>query len=642
MPFNVTMPDGTVIEDVPDGTTKAQIAAKYQALRGTAGAAPEPVATVDVPAGEGARQPLKVDVNALPENLRTPDAMATLRGFGDTMLLNYADELGSAIESGQTSGPEYDRLMAENAALRATDDPNARSAGELIGMLGGLLVPAGAAGRVAGLSKQALTGAATGGTMAAIAGSGANGPDNRTATLGSDFAIGSTIGLAAPAVAATARKVVQGLPLLPRKLAGMIDQTTADDAILASGLTQEGLMSRLQEFQKANPGKAPRVSDIMTPEEAQRFTKPLSRSPESRRRVLETFSEDAQALPQNLAKEITSGPGITTVGPAQATAVRRATDKSLYGAAENNVYSLAGPNRIVLAEDILPYVSLPKATAAKIQERFDNDALTGGDLVTIRRALDRFNKQTTNSGTAYADLVTELDSIIGEVAPELNRARNVSAANRALTEGTQLGRSAAVPGNRSGEIVTEVRNARDLEQPGIAPGARSALVDQAIGNPRQAYDLAKNLEGNRGFQDQLRAALPPEEANSLIAFATSQKKAIDNLAAMARIPDEKVGSILDNVEEMTDVIVAAGVGAGGAFKASLVNQGLARLGVGKGAANKLADDLLNPAKRERVIRLLEQRGLPRQGVRELVQGAFISTANTLATADRPPVSDQPQ
>lgn len=34
MPFDVTMPDGALIRDVPDGTTKAQLAAKYQAHTG--------------------------------------------------------------------------------------------------------------------------------------------------------------------------------------------------------------------------------------------------------------------------------------------------------------------------------------------------------------------------------------------------------------------------------------------------------------------------------------------------------------------------------------------------------------------------------------------------------------------------------
>lgn len=41
MPFDVEMPDGTIISDVPDGTTKDQILAKYNAMQGKA---PAPVA----------------------------------------------------------------------------------------------------------------------------------------------------------------------------------------------------------------------------------------------------------------------------------------------------------------------------------------------------------------------------------------------------------------------------------------------------------------------------------------------------------------------------------------------------------------------------------------------------------------------
>lgn len=42
MPFDVEMPDGTIISDVPDGTTKDQILAKYNAMSGKT-AAPAPV-----------------------------------------------------------------------------------------------------------------------------------------------------------------------------------------------------------------------------------------------------------------------------------------------------------------------------------------------------------------------------------------------------------------------------------------------------------------------------------------------------------------------------------------------------------------------------------------------------------------------
>jgi hypothetical protein len=40
MPFDVEMPDGTIIEDIPDGTTKEQVLAKYNAMTGKTVAAP--------------------------------------------------------------------------------------------------------------------------------------------------------------------------------------------------------------------------------------------------------------------------------------------------------------------------------------------------------------------------------------------------------------------------------------------------------------------------------------------------------------------------------------------------------------------------------------------------------------------------
>jgi hypothetical protein len=630
--YSVQAPDGTIYDiEGPDDATDEQVAAfAAQQFGGV-----EPVTTAEIPsASEPPSQPLRVDVNALPEAQRRPDTMAALRGFGDTMLLNYADEIGSAIEAGAISGPEYDQLMAENAALRAADDPNARATGEVLGILGGMLVPAGIAGRVAGIPRQMLVGAGTGAAMNAISGSGANGPDNRTDTLGEDALIGAVVGSAAAPVAALARRVVQATPLpLGRRINGAIDQTAADDAIRASGLDYAALRARAADFQRAT-GRGARLSDILTPDEAQRFTVPVSRSRDARARVLAMQEADLTSLPSELSSQASAGGA--AIGPERAKAIRKADDRLNYGAVENTTFPIVGVDRAVLETEILPYVTLPKATRDKISERFEQNALTGGDLVTIRRALDRFNKERTNSGRAYEDIVAELDAIIGNVAPALNQARAVSAANRAFTEGTEVGRQAGTPGTRSGEVVDTIANLRPAQAPGVAPGTRSALIDRAAGNPRESYALARELQTNPAFQDQLRAALPAQEADDLIAFATAQRQAIDSLGAMARIPPEKMDSILNNVEGMTDAIIGLGFGAGGAFKASMANSLIARLGVGRGAANRLAEDLLEPGRRDRAIELLERAGLPRNGVRELVQGAFISTANTLATADRKP------
>jgi hypothetical protein len=46
--------------------------------------------------------------------------------------------------------------------------------------------------------------------------------------------------------------------------------------------------------------------------------------------------------------------------------------------------------------------------------------------------------------------------------------------------------------------------------------------------------------------------------------------------------------------------------------------------------------LMDPQQRDRTIAVLEKAGLPSLGLREIVQSAFIATANALATADREP------
>jgi hypothetical protein len=181
-----------------------------------------------------------------------------------------------------------------------------------------------------------------------------------------------------------------------------------------------------------------------------------------------------------------------------------------------------------------------------------------------------------------------------------------------------------------------VGHATEPGREGAALGARSGLFEQAVESPNQSYALARRLEQDPGLQARLRQALLPGEADALIAFATQQKRGVDAIASLASIPQDKIETLLDSTEEMTDAVVAAGLGAGGAFNAGLINGILARTNIGRGAANKLAEDLLNPGRRERVIELLERAGLPRTGLREIVQSAFIATGVAISTADREP------
>jgi hypothetical protein len=651
MPIKAQMADGTTLEfpdDTPDDVID-RAAQEYSAPRGSAGAAPEPVDSVAIPAGEGAAAPLAVDVNALPENMRRPDAqgqgMAALRSFGDAMTMNFADEIGSAIESGSFfSGPEYEALLAENAQLRADDEmmnPEGRAAGQVAGILGSMAIPVGAGAQVANRFRQAGTMALTGGGMQALSGAGAAQPGERTENLLPDFALGATIGGLTVPAAAVARRLVQALPL-PARLGGNdINQSAANDVLLGAELDVNKLRQAAADFQ-ARTGRGARLSDIMTPEQAGRFTSALGRSPQVRERITGELLENTRELPARLSRRVTAGGQVETV--AEETSRLRAIDKSNYGAVENEVGALAPPDQFILANDILPYVSLPKATRDKVMERLEKNELTGLDFQNIRQSLTRFGGQVEKSGRAYDDLVTELDAIIDTtpVGAGFRQARAASAEQRSRIEGIELGQTAARPSQQMTEVVGRIDTATPAQFEGVAPGARGALFNQVAGNPGQSYALARQMDENPAFQTQLRAALPMAEAEDLIAYATQQRKAIDGLAALAKIPANKVEDALNNTEQVIDWGSALTGGAGAAFRANLVD-GLARYaGVGRGAAERLAEDLLNPARRERVFSLLESAGVSKVGAREMLQGALVSAANVTFTGDRGAIPQQPQ
>jgi len=351
-------------------------------------------------------------------------------------------------------------------------------------------------------------------------------------------------------------------------------------------------------------------------------------------------------LPDGLAGRATTSPlggPQQIIGPEEIR--RRANDAAdvEFGAIANRPVRLDQFGQQFMLEEVLPYVNLPKLTRDQIRQTVEQGGtLTVADMDAIRRALAKSGGANLG-GVPYERMADDIQAYITQQVPAYgqaveNMARRLSVADGGdprFLGGAELGR-AAVGSAGTQDVVDAARRQTIPGREGAALGARSGVFNAAIESPGKSYALARRLTEDPGLRQRLQATMGQAEADDLIAFATQQKQGVDAIASLARIPQDRIETLLDSTEEMTDAVVAAGLGAGGAFKANILNSILARTNIGRGAADRLAEDLLNPNRRERVFELLERAGLPKTGLREIVQSAFIATGVAISTADREP------
>lgn len=590
----------------------------------------------------GGSEPLNVRRELLgPDGRPSTRAGAMARGVGDTLLLNSLDEIEAFVETGSFSGPEYEEAWGRRQQRRAADDPTARGAGQALGIVGSMAVPVGALGRVAGMGKQMLTGATVGGGMSALAGAGAASPGQRTENLDRDFAGGALFGAAAPPLATVARKAAQ--------VVGVNPQSGADDIFLRSGLNPAELRARADQYFERT-GQGARIMDLIEPAtDARVFTAPLARSEAARSRVLRDLESSQASLPETMGRRVVTGPTPppgeappdprVIIGPEGIRQQVRAQGDRDFSAFRDAPVTLQGPDLVYFSEQVFPNLkSLGRPVRDRITEAFTRAdggqvTLTAGDLDLVRRALGK--QARSRPGEGFKELKEGVEEILSSQIPDAAKAIQRYGAGMRTVEGAELGREALNPRG----TVDFREQLQTLDKPGrvgVTLGARSGVLNEVTESPGKAYAFAARLENDPGLQARLRDSMGPEEAQDLINFAIAQKQSIDALVSAARIPPDKIETLLNSTEEMTDALVAIGLGAGGAFKAGLANSILARTNIGRGAADKLAEDLLNPARRERVIRLLERAGLPKTGLRQILQGFIISAGNQILTADRVP------
>jgi hypothetical protein len=180
------------------------------------------------------------------------------RAVGQGVTFGLLDELEAALRTGAISGPEYERqrnLLREQQKQFGQDMPITKTGLELVG---GLLVPLGAAKQVARLAPetQALVtgttlggqvgrGAAIGAGTGAVSGVGYSEKDN----VGSDAVVGGAfggiLGGGVPIVISKAGTLIKNV----LNSAGIGDQQTAASNMLASYLKKDNLSA--VEAQKA-------------------------------------------------------------------------------------------------------------------------------------------------------------------------------------------------------------------------------------------------------------------------------------------------------------------------------------------------------------------------------------------------------
>lgn len=611
-------------------------------LAGRVGMNAPAVSAVDVPASAfaGSAQPPQAPL----EDTGINRLKAGSRAAVDALSMNFADEAYAALQAGAISGPEYERILEEERVIRQQEEaafPGSRTIGTVVGALGSMALPGGALMQTANRARQFGIATGLGAGMTALSGAGAARPGERTENLAADAVLGGVAGAAAVPVAALARRAVQALPAPARFGGNDINQTAADDVLRAAELDPVALRQAAADYYNAT-GRGARIADLLSPEQGGRFTNALGRSPAVRERISGGLRQNLRDLPEQMATRA-EGPGRPATSEIAEQAELKRIDRLNYGAVENEVVPLTGATYTKLTEEILPFVSLPKATEKDVMERLANNELTGLDFQNIRESLSRFTGNIEKSGRAYEDLVKDLDAIV-EATPigaTWRAAREASAAQRSRMEGVLAGQRAAKPSDEPLEVIGAIDFARALQQPGIAPGARGALFNQVYNDPSKAYNLARQLDENPGYQAQLRTALPSAEADEFISFAIQQRRAIDGLAALARIAPDKIEDALTNTNSMLEWGSFLSGGAGAGFKANLAENMARYVGVGEGAAERLADDLLNPARQDRVLQLLENAGKGRFGAREVLQSAIVSTANQFFTSDRPTMGETP-
>lgn len=599
-----------------------------------------------------------------------------LRGGTDFLLFNRGDELAAGLETGFGLAGNYDEALQELRVIRAQDDPTDRFFGQLGGAaltMGAGALP-GAAGRAAmavpawvaaptSIVGRAGRAAVAGAGSGALYSSGALTGDETLGEAATETAIGAgqglmTAGILSPAIDLTAaggRKVIDLFS--GRSGATSALETVAKDVAQAyptefAALRQQNgrdptfadvLRFRFTQLQQ-QLGHQPNMGEILGPQGA-RLTETLAAAPENAAR----FGEAVQGAVARTGREVTAkmAPGARDSQAIIDNANRRADIE--FAPYKDQKVQLSPTEQLYIRSGIEELPNALGALKGADKERITNalmmGEITGGDLDLLRRALRKQSR--SDMGASFSTMAEQVEDVITTYIPGSARAVKNYARRMSRAEGSDVGRKGVTQGSTAFE-----QNLRrpELSQPtGITPaeqaildtlpakdrgrvarlggarlGIRAEVADAVNNNSGAAYTMAARVgDGTTNFAQNLRSTLGEREAGPFISYLQGQKQAIDSLAALSGMRPEQVATNLDTLEEITK----AGFfqTTGGAGKAGfLARMSRETFGIGKDAARKLADDLLDPAKFEPAMRLLEKRGVTRDRINRIARDSILA------------------
>lgn len=275
-----------------------------------------------------------------------------------------------------------------------------------------------------------------------------------------------------------------------------------------------------------------------------------------------------------------------------------------WGQFEDIPFNMSATDRAYFDEYILPYVSLNRLARDDFMRNYASGNLTIGDMDIIRKSLGKSANSGAIGSEKHGVLKDDVMAMMSKAVPETREAVSTFAGLMQAADGAELGIKAARPDTSLIKFIDDLMETKDAARRGVAPGARASVIEQGLGNPLKAYKFARELSEDSSFAKRFAAGVGEGEATRLAKYADQQRRGIDSLAALAKIPEKKVESQLQTTEGLLDLVAAGTFNVGGAFKSGIIGGLVARARPGRWQADRLAEMLLDPRRRNEALKAI--------------------------------------